>query len=187
MQKRKKYQQIEIGQKFERLKVLECLGIKKYNQTFWRCECICGNIVETTTGALNAHSIKSCGCFRTELQKKTLEMRGSRYREITGNYWASIKNGARQRSLEFSITIEDAWKQFIKQKRCCALTGITLIMDTNTHIKGTASLDRIDSNKGYVKNNIQWVSKDINKAKNTKTNDEFIWLCRQVVNYCGDK
>ena len=31
--------------------------------------------------------------------------------------------------------------------------------------KGTASLDRIDSTKGYVRGNIQWVHKDINWFK----------------------
>lgn len=46
---------------------------------------------------------------------------------------------------------------------------------------GTASLDRIDSSKGYIKGNIQWVHKDINKMKNNYNQAYFINLCALVV------
>ena len=44
----------------------------------------------------------------------------------------------------------------------------------------TASLDRIDSNLGYVKGNVQWVHKHINVMKNIFNQDMFIFLCNQV-------
>lgn len=47
----------------------------------------------------------------------------------------------------------------------------------------TASLDRIDSSKGYVKNNVQWVHKTINIMKQAQSNEEFIKLCRDITNY----
>ena len=44
----------------------------------------------------------------------------------------------------------------------------------------TASLDRIDSKKGYIKGNIRWVSRSINWMKNDIT-DEMVWeLCKLI-------
>ena len=48
---------------------------------------------------------------------------------------------------------------------------------------GTASLDRIDSSRGYVIDNIQWVHKDINWLKNDWSQKEFIELCSRVANH----
>ena len=44
----------------------------------------------------------------------------------------------------------------------------------------TASLDRIDSTKGYSKDNIQWVHKDINCMKMDFSQQYFIDLCVKV-------
>lgn len=44
----------------------------------------------------------------------------------------------------------------------------------------TASLDRIDSSKGYVIGNVQWVHKTINTMKMDLANSEFIKLCQMV-------
>ena len=45
---------------------------------------------------------------------------------------------------------------------------------------GNASLDRIDNSKGYIKGNVQWVTKDINMCKRTLNNESFIVLCKKV-------
>ncbi len=44
----------------------------------------------------------------------------------------------------------------------------------------TASLDRIDSTKGYTLDNIQWIHKDLNKMKMNFANDYFIKTCKLV-------
>ena len=46
----------------------------------------------------------------------------------------------------------------------------------------TASLDRIDSKKGYIKGNLQWVHKDLNIMKNSYPNQYFIEMCKKVAN-----
>jgi hypothetical protein len=48
------------------------------------------------------------------------------------------------------------------------------------HKNRTASLDRIDSSKGYTKNNIQWIYKPINSMKRDYTQERFIELCKLV-------
>ena len=48
----------------------------------------------------------------------------------------------------------------------------------------TASLDRIDSTKGYVPGNIQWVHKDINRIKNKFSMDELLSYVKKIaINY----
>jgi hypothetical protein len=47
----------------------------------------------------------------------------------------------------------------------------------------TASLDRINSDLGYVYGNIQWIHKDINKMKNDYEQNYFILLCKKVADY----
>jgi hypothetical protein len=53
--------------------------------------------------------------------------------------------------------------------------------------KQTASLDRIDSTKGYIKGNIQWVHKDVNKMKWNWNQSNFINWCKLITNYYNEK
>lgn len=49
----------------------------------------------------------------------------------------------------------------------------------------TASLDRIDSGKGYEVGNVQWLHKDVNMMKRHYSTDYFKHLCRLVsINSC---
>ena len=50
---------------------------------------------------------------------------------------------------------------------------------------GTASLDRIDSSKGYIQGNIQWVHKRINQMKWDSEENDFINWCKLVANHCS--
>lgn len=46
----------------------------------------------------------------------------------------------------------------------------------------SASLDRIDSNQGYIEGNVRWVLKDINMIKGAYDNEYFVRLCNLVAN-----
>jgi len=52
-----------------------------------------------------------------------------------------------------------------------------------TYDKGNASLDRIDSDKGYTEGNVVWVYKPINLMKNTFSSEEFINICKLIVEH----
>jgi hypothetical protein len=52
---------------------------------------------------------------------------------------------------------------------------------------GTASLDRIDSSKGYTLGNIQWVHKWVNLMKQDMTDQEFIEWCKTITNFNTSK
>lgn len=62
-----------------------------------------------------------------------------------------------------------------KQNNKCALSGLSF--DSETRI----SLDRIDATIGYIEGNVQLVTVEVNYAKQSMSNEEFIKLCKQVV------
>ena len=57
-----------IGQKFNRLTVLEDTGKRKNGSVVWLCKCDCGNICEINGGSLTRTNrpTKSCGCLKKE-------------------------------------------------------------------------------------------------------------------------
>jgi hypothetical protein len=92
------------------------------------------------------------------------------------------KHGAERRSIEFNITISDMEQQYLKQNGCCAISKqpISLPISRSEFKKSTASLDRIDSSKGYTPDNIQWVHKKIQQMKWNIPQNEFIEWCKII-------
>ncbi len=88
--------------------------------------------------------------------------------EISGDYWSSVRNNAIRRNLKFEIDIKYAWNLFLQQNRKCGMSGepIGFVLSRKRNYKNqTASLDRIDSTKGYIAGNVWWVHKDLNRLK----------------------
>lgn len=104
------------------------------------------------------------------------------YMEISGTYWCQIKGSAKDRNICIAITIEDIWNKFIEQNRKCALSGVELTFGegSDKYKNTTASLDRINSSKGYTIDNIQWVHKQINTMKMNLDQDIFIDWCNLI-------
>lgn len=51
-----------IGQKFNKLTVLERVGTDNNRNSLWKCQCECGNIIITSAKALKSNHKLSCGC-----------------------------------------------------------------------------------------------------------------------------
>jgi len=86
----------------------------------------------------------------------------------------------RQRSKDFDVTLEDLLQQWEKQGGRCVYSGVKLthpIQRKNENLMYTASLDRIDSSKGYVKDNIQFISVVCNHAKGEMSHEEMLEFC----------
>jgi len=107
--------------------------------------------------------------------------------EISKSLWNRIirnciRGHNRDRIIEFTITMEYAWNLFLNQNRKCALTKLPLELFHIEYGKtiGNASLDRIDSSKGYIEGNVQWIHKDVNMMKYNFNQDYFIKLCKLI-------
>jgi hypothetical protein len=113
------------------------------------------------------------------------------YKLISGGYFASIKRSADSRNLEFDINIEYLNELFELQNGKCAISGLDIILPRSDESRSTgeytASLDRKNSNLGYIKNNLQWVHKWVNKMKQNLQEDEFLYLCSLITDNNKDK
>lgn len=139
--------------------------------TYWICKCECGRTKSVSLNDLQNNRSKQCiSCSNSTYKGKK---RG--YKDISGSYWCRLKHGAKNRTIAFEIDIEYAWGIFLLQKGRCALSNKPISL-TNS----TASLDRIDSAKGYEPGNVQWVHKTINRLKNNYQEKEFVELCTSI-------
>lgn len=177
----RKYQDL-VGIRVGRLLVIE-QGPKceKYKKRQWRCLCDCGVEKLMDTHALTCGKVVSCGCFNSESK-----WRG--FGEVSSTYFHKLKDGAIRRKIKFEITLEDIWNQYLKQNRKCYYSN--RYVEFNRKGFGatqTASVDRIDSNKGYTKDNIQIVHKDVNKMKFTLSDADFIALCHAISDFTRKK
>ena len=147
------------------------------------CQCDCGNRIHIPIYSLITNNTKSCGCNSRKRGAKLEFWKG--YEEIPSSYIGTCIRGAKERHLVWNITPEIMWKIYIQQNRLCNLTGIPIYFapTRKKYSLQTASLDRIDSNKGYTKENIQWIHKQVNKMKMELNQDRFIELCERVSEY----
>lgn len=174
------------GKEFGYLKVKHYIKTNDKGNAVWFCECKCGNSKEATGNHLKLGNTKSCGCLKKEANLKInrAKYKGGKY--ITGTEFCRIKQEAKYRNIEFSITIEDIEKIYENQNKKCSLSGIDLIFNTTHYdgggqiINGNASIDRIDSSKGYTVNNIQIVDIYVNRGKSDLTQQEYIEICKKV-------
>ena len=103
------------------------------------------------------------------------------HEHIDNFYWERLKNGAESRLLEFDITPEYVWNILEDQNFKCVLSGQPI--NFNGRSNTTASVDRIDSKKGYIEGNIQLLHKKVNKLKSNLCDDELIYWCKQISKY----
>lgn len=178
------------GKRFFHLVVEKMDITKKSKDRSWRsiCKCDCGRIADVNTNYLMRNLVKTCGhkdCIYhrqdySNSGKNNVKFTG--YEDISGQFWSSYKCGAERRGFEFSINIEYAWKLFLEQKRKCSLTGREIYFGKTNTSEKTASLDRIDSKKGYIEGNVHWIHKDVNKMKMDLDLKKFISLCKEIAN-----
>lgn len=171
-----------IGQKFGKLTVqsFSCLNINSASK--WNCICECGGIKEILGYSLTRGHSKSCGCLIGIKGEASSHWKG--YGDISSSYFNIIKKRAESKNFSININIEYIWDLFLKQNKKCAISGIELNFQSKTsEFDGTASLDRIHSNKGYIVGNCQWVHKDVNYLKNNMSDKQLVDWCCKIADY----
>lgn len=96
------------------------------------------------------------------------------------------KMHSRQTNKEFSLTLQDLKDQWEKQEGLCVYTNVKLTLplyNNNPPLTEQASLDRIDSSKGYIPGNIQFVCSCINLLKNKLSDLEVKRFLKQISSF----
>lgn len=162
-----------IKEDFEIIERLSPIG-ERNNKILFQCKCIeCGELREISQGNFAQGDKLKCS-------KKYRPSNWSGFELISGSYWTRIQMQAKQRKIEFDLSIEDAWKLYELQNKRCAYSNVDITF-SKMKSGNTASLDRIDNSKGYIKGNVHWVHKDINMMKRNFTEEYFLQLCENVV------
>lgn len=146
----------------------------------YKCVCDCGTEKYIRTSHITRGLSTQCNSCR--LQNYIVERVGC----IPMGDVRRYQIGAKKRGKEWAIEPQYLYDLYEQQKRLCALSGIPIEFSekgmgtVGAKDTSTASLDRIDSKKGYTADNIQWVHKDANKMKMDLSEQDFFHMVKQI-------
>jgi hypothetical protein len=164
-----------IGKRFGKLVVkssfseTRTVGQKEQRRYYCHCQCDCGKEKTIRLDALQKERTSSCGCIRRG--NKIDEF--SPFRKRLSYCIRKTKINGNKRLLACNLTLDDLKNQWEKQNGICPYTGIQMTLEESSSLRNRkdmvptqASLDRIDSDIGYIKGNVEFVCVAINYAKN---------------------
>lgn len=89
---------------------------------------------------------------------------------------SKIKDSYNDLDLEFLMYL---WN---KQNGKCAITGLDMTYKFyEGRVNTNVSVDRIDSSKGYTRDNVQLVCMAANQMKNDLSMDELVYMCEKII------
>lgn len=156
------------GKKFGYLTALKHSQIRhSTGKPMWECQCVCGNVTAILTNTLTSGRAVTCGKCADHIRHKDAYVSWMSAKGRCNN--PSNKDYARygKRGISMSIEWQLDFKKFLFDMGDPPL---------DKHTGERLSLDRIDTNKGYCKENCKWSTRSeqqLNKTNsaNPKTKD----------------
>ena len=163
------------GKRFGFLYVVSVSEVSRNGHYRYNVICDCGKEKTVLGTHLLSNKTTSCGCKRRQPPRNW-----SGCGTVSKTYFNSLQRGASggkgRKAMDFTIDIEYIADLLDNnQLGKCALSGISISVSAST-----ASLDRIDSSKGYIHGNVQWLHKDVNMMKRHYSTEYFKKLCAIV-------
>lgn len=152
---------ILAGQKFGMLTTISKCGKNNYGHTKWLCLCSCGQISVVLDCSLKSGNTKSCGCFarnNAATHGHTCSNKESRIYRTWRSMIGRCTNPSNSKYPIYGGRGINVCKQWTKFSNFLVDMGEP---PTNKH-----SIDRIDNNSDYCKENCRWAtSKQQNRNK----------------------
>ena len=176
---------LKIGDKYKHWTIIDGPIYKdngNYHTAYYKVKCDCGKEQLKLPNDLLAkdRDFQCESCSQKENKEKLMKENG-KVGDLNLTRYTTLKRSAEKRNIEFSVSLEYLWNLFKSQDQICAITGdyINSIDD--------ASLDRIDSTKGYVEGNVQWVTKQANVSKHIMSMEELYEFCKKVLKHANQQ
>lgn len=163
-----------LGQQFGRLRVIASAGQPKNRvatKARWLCRCECGKEIITRTDSLRIGRSTSCGCW---LSGSRLPNKGAAWNQVLSKQRAQ----AHARGLDWALSAEEAFALVRLNCHYCGSAPSQPRHSNNDKVLFTG-IDRVDSSRGYLPENVVPCCKSCNFAKNTMGYEEFrVWVGR---------
>jgi hypothetical protein len=152
------------GQKFNYLTVIEHAGKNDINKHLYLCKCDCGNTTITVGESIKSGNTKSCGCMRKQMIVDKNFKHGYAKQPMY-NVWCTVKDRCLNPNNKSyanyggrGICLSKDWDDYKNFHRDMSFT-----------YKHGLTLERVDNEKGYSKDNCVWASR-ITQCNNTRRN-----------------
>lgn len=176
-----------LGKKFGKWTVMGFSHRDAQRTQHWKVKCECG--FEDSVLISNLFRSTSTGCKKCSSSNnrgiRNTQWKGGNF--ISQSFLLAAKKSAETRGISFKLSTRDLEEQFLLQKGRCAYTNSELHfskvqsgVNLNRRDTQTASLDRIDSNKGYNRANIQFVHKTVNSMKWDFKEEYFLQMIEKI-------
>jgi 5-methylcytosine-specific restriction endonuclease McrA len=181
--------ELKVGQKWNFLLILAEAGRDRHGGRLVRCRCDCGNEKDAQAYHIRAGRIVSCGCYPRQMRrgKKLGYWRKSRKGAKTPeeaarrSLFTHYTSKARQFQRSFELTEQEFFALTLKPCCYCGSPPKRLFHRDKRAVTVCQCLfngiDRIDSAKGYSRNNVVPCCWKCNTAKNSMSQADFAsWI-----------
>jgi len=160
----------EAGQKLTEHLAYVAEAEKRGRHRYVRCTCSCGTEKDFKLDHIRSGATTSCGCAGRDNSAKARTTHGATSHELYGTWWQMLercenpKNSVYAHYGERGISVCDEWRD-----RVAGFAAFTSDMGERP---AGCTLDRIDNDKGYSKENCEWAKHSVQVRNRAKSADK---------------
>lgn len=172
----------------------ECDNTNKLNKEWKNGKLLCHSCLEykeidefTPNGSktemrkYRRYICNKCECNRNNENLKKLSDNEKFHKCLMMKFY-NARDRAKSKNLEFNLTYEFIEQLWFEQNGKCALSNLPMTyLLGEGRVPTNVSIDKIDKNKGYIKENVQLVCNAVNQIKSDLNEDEMILFCESII------